>query len=116
MLFWSSGTYSTSWGASGVGPGQNVSPLALLSPCAVGRFMSIFALTCRRKAHRLGRVDAGTYGLRGVNEAAQRDGGEGRQSAQRQATAAETFSRGRNALSMYQAYCALLPALFVQVT
>jgi hypothetical protein len=50
-----------------------VSPLALLSPCAVGRFMFIFTLTCRRKAHRLGRVDAATYELRGVNGAAQKE-------------------------------------------
>jgi hypothetical protein len=81
--------------------------------------MFIFTLTCRHKAHRLGRVDAVTYELRGVNEAAQREGGEERQSEQRRATAATAaaaLSQGRNALRVYQAYCALLPALFVQVT
>lgn len=43
----SSRAYSTSWGASGVGaPDQKVSPLALVSPCAVG----MFTFVCRRSA------------------------------------------------------------------
>jgi hypothetical protein len=70
-----------------------MSPLTLLSSCVVGMFMFIFT--------------------REVNEAAQREGGEGRQSAQRRAAA---LSREMDALRVYQAYCALLPALFVQVT